>query len=243
MKLLAVIALAATALPVDSGRLIYQYGEADAPVLMTLQGETGFSQAHAVPCASCHGFDGNGSNEISNLSDISRVAGTAADPAAFRRALIEGVGGDGRKLRIMPRYALGDAQRAALSSYILALATGNAPEPGVSATAVRVEAGTLPDAFVSALNAAAREPANEVYGRHLSFAAEKSDALIRLVLLDDNPALAGGGSRPVTLKLDTTETAAAPATVRALVSIIAKGGRRLTRPGLAELIERTGRGQ
>ena len=241
MRSLAVLALVSGAAADDPGRLIYQFGQADAPVLMSLPGESGFASARAMACAACHGFDGTGSAELGRVPDISRIAGTAADPAAFRRALTEGLGGDGRTLRVMPRYALTEAQRDALAKYVSALAAGDAIEPGVSADAVTIDCSGLPEAFVTALATAASGAGNEVYGRRLRLAGPGEDALVRLVAMDGIGETALPEPRAITLRLDTTDPQAAPATVRALLSILARGGRRLTRPGLAQIIERSGR--
>lgn len=241
-SLVAALAVATVATPAESGRLLYQFGEAEAPVATSLPGETVFSSKRTLACAACHGFDGSGSREIATIPDIAQVAGTAADPVAFRLALAQGKRADGTPLRVMPRYALSEAQRAALAAYILALAKGDAREPGVLADAVIVDASRLPANFVAALRSAAESPANEIYGRRLRFTDDGQDALIRLRTATGAQEPTAQSQGPINLTLDITTAPAAPATVRALATIVARAGRRLTRPGLAQIIERSGKG-
>ncbi len=235
MRLLA-LAAAVTAQPVDEGRALFQFGQASPPVLMQLPGGDGFVPGGAMACAACHGFDGNGAADGVLVPPFAHIAATAADPAQFAKALQQGIGADGHALRLMPRYALSSRQRAALADYIIALADGNAPEPGVSNEQVTLDIGGVSPAVQAEITAyAARHPAM-VYGRHLAFASGTATPFARILPTRKTVADGPDDSPPV-LAIASAAPGAGQAAAILSAELLRRTGRRLTRSGFAAAIK------
>jgi hypothetical protein len=160
LLLLVGVALAhmgqAATLASDAGRTLYRDGiGADRrPVAAVVQDDVDSSTA-ALACANCHKRSGLGTSEGRNrvppltataLFGSSPGGGTVLparltpvyDDETVRRAIMLGIGADGRELApFMPRYHLADADAAALIAYLHTLGTLNATE-GASATDVNL---------------------------------------------------------------------------------------------------------
>lgn len=101
------------------------------------------------PCHSCHGRDGRGGVEGDappiDWSALSRpnVDRPAYDESRFARAVVEGVDSSGRALsRLMPRYALGRGELAALQGYLTRI--GAEQRSGATANSVTFGLPELP---------------------------------------------------------------------------------------------------
>jgi hypothetical protein len=130
----------------------------------------------AAACARCHGEDARGLLEGGvaapplpwRLLRTPTPARPGYDAALLRRALAEGLDAGGRPLHpAMPRYALGDAETAALIAFLADPAGPVAP--GVTDAEARIAVPHLPgEEFVPALlDALWSEPGRRAWGRRL----------------------------------------------------------------------------
>jgi len=166
------VAHAAAALPSsDAGEKIYRQGLLKTGAPLRGQREAGGLQVRGADaaCMNCHQRSGLGTTEgrnkippvagaylfsrrASNLdeSHLPYVEGMRADREPYTeqtlaRAIREGVDSDGRPLSyLMPRFALGDADMAALIAYLKAMDTS--PPPGVTDTVLHFATIVTPDA-------------------------------------------------------------------------------------------------
>lgn len=141
----------------DIGKQIYTKGESGSktPVEAVLAGGTTRIPASLMPCASCHGADGQGRPEggvtPSNITwDILSAPLTSSDPLArnrpaydmksLRRAIAEGVDPAGNELgTAMPRFSMSAQDLDSLVDYLKRL--GHELDPGVTKTTIRI--GTI----------------------------------------------------------------------------------------------------
>ncbi|HSM85646.1 MAG TPA: ABC transporter substrate-binding protein, partial [Candidatus Limnocylindrales bacterium] len=141
----------------DVGKQIYTKGESGSktPVEAVLAGGTTRIPASLMPCASCHGADGQGRPEggvtPSNITwDILSAPLTSSDPLArnrpaydmksLRRAIAEGVDPAGNELgTAMPRFSMSAQDLDSLVDYLKRL--GHELDPGVTKTTIRI--GTI----------------------------------------------------------------------------------------------------
>ena len=132
------------------------------------------------PCHSCHGRDGLGGIEGNvppiewSLLSVPSVDRPGYDAQSFYRAVTEGVASDGRELsRLMPRYALTEAETGILRGYLRALHAKQ--RQGVWPKQVRIGVATIPgaEAISEAYHAAVAEAlaqrlgGDRAYGRQI----------------------------------------------------------------------------
>ena len=128
---------------IDAGEAIYRSGTRSdgSPVRATVRTDVNVS-ASVVACESCHRRSGLGGAEgrirtppIAGAQLFAARAAPLARPAyderSLRRALVEGIGADGKALDpLMPRYRLDETETRALAGYLRRLGAG--PVPGVT---------------------------------------------------------------------------------------------------------------
>ena len=199
----------------EPGANLYQSGRDDGPAIQVRLGD---GEAHfpatSFPCANCHGADGAGKREGSNLvPPIDGAALTIARsvPAAFparpayndvtlARAVTEGVDAAGRRLSTaMPRYALTAPQRTALIAYLKTLGHDDTGEDGVFPTLIRIGSALPLSGPRAAMGQAVRQlldamltraSGNGIYGRRLELVTADTAtrgteaALTRLIAKD-----------------------------------------------------------
>lgn len=135
--------------PVAAGEALYRTGtRGDGSILEAVVRQDVSISARAVTCEGCHRRSGLGTSE--GRIRTPPITGTvlfdaqtapsprpAYDARSLRRALMQGIGADGRPLDpLMPRYRLRDADIPALQAYLKYL--GSDPAPGVSDTDIRL---------------------------------------------------------------------------------------------------------
>ncbi len=139
------------------GKQIFTEGASPSkpPIEAILGGGTSRIPGRLMPCASCHGADGQGRPEggvtPSNITwDVLERALTSSDPlarrrpaydaAALRRAIRDGVDPAGNELGLtMPRFRMSDADMESLISYLRIL--GEESDPGLTNNSIRI--GTI----------------------------------------------------------------------------------------------------
>jgi mono/diheme cytochrome c family protein len=152
----------------ELGRRIWETGEGAGAISATLA--PGLTvPASTVPCAGCHGWDGEGRRE-GGLSAPAiawpatarpyavPVNGRVVTPAeGWLQAVREGTDGSGNPLQAgMPRYTLSDGDAAALGAWI-AGGLGRTLPAGVTPTTVRLGCVLPDDLFGSLIEAALRQ--------------------------------------------------------------------------------------
>lgn len=124
-------------------------GPSGAEPALTLSARTGAEGAWvlrgtAVACANCHGLDANGGGEgFQRIPGLRWSEWSSTDPAIrataltrLRRAVLDGIGADGRALsQAMPRFDLDERGLQALAEHVGRLATA-APVVGVPTLAM-----------------------------------------------------------------------------------------------------------
>lgn len=139
------------------GKQIYSEGTSPskAPIEAVLGGGASRVPALLMPCASCHGADGQGRAEggvtPSNItwevlerpltsSDLLARRRPAYDGTSLRRAILEGVDPAGNEFGpTMPRFRMSAADVDSLIAYLRLL--GKESDPGLAATSIRI--GTI----------------------------------------------------------------------------------------------------
>lgn len=140
--------------PEARGKHLYIEGESLSRRIITAQVQRTEAPAPAaiVPCISCHGADGRGSDDDSALasSNVSWNAMTSPDKhqhgqrvhapydeETLARAITAGVDPEGNSLEaIMPRYNMSDEDMADLIAYLKVI--DSQADPGISATTIRL---------------------------------------------------------------------------------------------------------
>lgn len=161
--------------PAAGRALFLGHSSGDGPQpLAFLRGSPAGVPAIRFACANCHGRDGLGQGEGSlrapaiRWQDLARAApqrGHAYDAARFARAIAEGMDPTGRTLdRLMPGYALSEAQLASLIAYLKVVDA----EQRIGVEAGEIRLGILAagddDGFPAAL-AAAFARVSPIFGR------------------------------------------------------------------------------
>jgi ABC-type branched-subunit amino acid transport system substrate-binding protein len=134
------------------GKHIYIEGESISRRVITAQIQRTEAPAPAaiVPCISCHGADGRGSDNALASSNVSWNAMTSPDKhqhgqrvhapydeETLARAITAGIDPDGNSLEaVMPRYNLSDEDMADLIAYLKVI--DSQADPGISATSIRL---------------------------------------------------------------------------------------------------------
>ncbi len=138
---------------VAAGRIVYREGRSPSggEITALLGGDATPLPGAALPCASCHGPDGQGRPEGAvrpsaiTWSELTRPGGHAHargrhgpyDARTLGRAITEGLDPDGGRLdAAMPRYSLAARDLAALVAYLQVLETER--DPGLSDAEVRI---------------------------------------------------------------------------------------------------------
>jgi ABC-type branched-subunit amino acid transport system substrate-binding protein len=139
------------------GRQIFTEGSSPSqtPIEAVLGGGTSRIPARLMPCASCHGADGQGRAEggvtPSNITwDILKRRLTSSDPLArrrtaydsksLRRAISKGIDPAGHELGLtMPRFHMSAADMDSLIAYLRLL--GSESDPGLTDSSIRI--GTI----------------------------------------------------------------------------------------------------
>lgn len=218
-----------------AGRALYQFGQADPPILSSLPGESRFSESPPMACAACHGTQGMPSGELSNAPDLARLAATAGDSEAFAAVLQRGIGRDGHVLRLMPRYAVDARQRSALATYLRRLAIGDAPEPGVTSNEIVIDISMLPDTLRQELIALERARPATVYGRHLRLSTSGQEIVFaRIVSGSPGEAI---GDDPPEMPIAASRPGVGRAALLLLTEVLRRTGRRLTRPAFSAVLD------
>jgi ABC-type branched-subunit amino acid transport system substrate-binding protein len=140
-----------------AGKQIFTEGTSPskAAIEAILGGGTSRIPGRLMPCASCHGADGQGRPEggvtPSNItrefldrpltsSDPLARSRPAYNPAALRRAITQGVDPAGHELGLtMPRFRMPDADLDSLIAYLSVL--GKESDPGLTSSEIRI--GTI----------------------------------------------------------------------------------------------------
>ena len=140
-----------------TGKQIFTSGSSSSntPIEAILGGGTSRIPGNLMPCASCHGADGQGRPEggitPSNITgDVLERPLTSSDPlvrrrpaydiAALRKAIREGIDPAGHELGLtMPRFQMSDSDLDSLIAYLRVL--GHESDPGLSGSRIRV--GTI----------------------------------------------------------------------------------------------------
>jgi hypothetical protein len=136
---LSVATWAASALPhmdavAQSGRAIYRSGEGTPDVTLHLAGATTLLSASTLPCANCHGLQGEGRWEGGLTVPAigrDRLRGRY-DAEQLSRAVSRGIAADGHPLLGMPRYDMAPAQLDALYRYLAVLGSESDADPGIT---------------------------------------------------------------------------------------------------------------
>jgi hypothetical protein len=171
MRIVAVaVLLWAASAAADTGEAIYRRGLlASGAPLVALRDGGGSMRGAAAACINCHRRSGLGGQEGRNIvppitgrylfrsrttsgneADIPYVPGMRSDRDPYTDALLaqavrEGVGGDGKPLStLMPRYALGDEDMAALIAHLRGLDARRVP--GVTDRVLHFATIVTPDA-------------------------------------------------------------------------------------------------
>jgi ABC-type branched-subunit amino acid transport system substrate-binding protein len=140
-----------------AGKQIFTEGSSQSKtgIEAILGGGTSRIPGRLMPCASCHGADGQGRPEggvtPSNITwDVLERPLTSSDPlarnrpaydgASLRRAITEGIDPAGHELGVtMPRFRMSDADLDSLIAYLSVL--GKESDPGLTNTDIRI--GTI----------------------------------------------------------------------------------------------------
>lgn len=203
LLLLAALAPAAAAEPLaDFAPRFFRGGQVGRPVTASIEGTSGALDASLFACSGCHGRAGEGRREGGTLAaDIrfGRLRAAGYDAGAFCRAVREGQGPGERPLaRAMPRYALEEAECAALWEHLRRLE--QELPPGVDAGEIRIGVSLgEPTPARLAWREALRgelEAANArggVYGRRLRLAESGETAALRVLVDGEPPAGATAG--------------------------------------------------
>ncbi|MFQ5653259.1 MAG: ABC transporter substrate-binding protein [Planctomycetota bacterium] len=137
------------------GRAIYRKGDGGSggEIRLILSSSKLNMGAAAFPCESCHGSDGEGTEEgglapppirwraLTNAgrSPVTGRARAGYTPEALRRAIRKGLDPSGSPMHPgMPRYIMSDAQLDDLSAYLRVLGRDSDHDPGVEAHAIRL---------------------------------------------------------------------------------------------------------
>ncbi|MGE5321922.1 MAG: ABC transporter substrate-binding protein [Actinomycetota bacterium] len=177
------------------GKQIFTSGSSPStpPIEAILGGGTSRIPGSLMPCASCHGADGQGRPEggvtPSNITwDVLQRPLTSSDPlarrrpaydiVALRKAVRDGVDPAGNELGLtMPRFRMSDSDLDSLISYLHVL--GSESDPGLTNSSIRI--GTIIAAdgplaatgagFAALLQAYFKDLNREagIYGRHIEF--------------------------------------------------------------------------
>lgn len=178
-----------------TGKQIFTAGASASrtPIEAILGGGTSRIPGRLMPCASCHGADGQGRPEggvtPSNITwDVLQRPLTSSDPlarrrpaydtAALRKAIRDGIDPAGNELGLtMPRFRMSDSDLDSLILYLHVL--GSESDPGLTNTSIRI--GTIIPAdgplaatgaeFSGLLQAYFNDLNRDggIYGRHIDF--------------------------------------------------------------------------
>jgi len=152
------------------GLQIYTQGKGDAPIEALLgSGRNGIA-ASVVPCASCHGSDGQGRPEGGVVpADITAaMLGVARDSGlprartrdaytdrSLKRAIAMGIDSSGNPLdATMPRYQMSSQDMEALLAHLKRV--GDMRDPGVTADSIRIGVLLPPKQHLPGVNEAVR---------------------------------------------------------------------------------------
>ncbi|HST79294.1 MAG TPA: ABC transporter substrate-binding protein [Verrucomicrobiae bacterium] len=182
------------------GKHIFSEGASpsNTPIEAILGGGTSRIPGRLMPCASCHGADGQGRPEggvtPSNITwDVLERALTSSDPLArrrpaydikgLRRAIRDGVDPAGHQLGLtMPRFRMSDADLNSLIEYLHIL--GNESDPGLTNSSIHIGSiipadgpmAATASGFAGLLQAYFKQMNHDggIYGRQIEFSIFKA---------------------------------------------------------------------
>jgi ABC-type branched-subunit amino acid transport system substrate-binding protein len=157
----------------ERGKYVYETGKSRSRRIITADLQRGEPPvpAEILPCKSCHGVDGRGAEDYTDVAPLninwyamvqsgphahSKRSHAAFDEASVARSIVDGLDPDGNSLDpAMPRYNISDDDMADLIAYLKVMDSQS--DPGLTSTSVRLGTVLPLDGQYAGLGNAMRE--------------------------------------------------------------------------------------